>query len=49
MTNQSFAHKLVYDFGYSAGTHMDIWLGLAWHKKPIGYVFIQSISLDFGI
>lgn len=28
-------------------THMDIWLGLAWHKKPIGQIFIQSISLEY--
>jgi hypothetical protein len=26
---------------------MDIWLGLTWHKKPIDYVFIQSISLEY--
>jgi hypothetical protein len=26
---------------------MDIWLGLAWHKKPIGQIFIQSISLEY--
>ena len=26
---------------------MDIWLGLAWRKKPLGYVLIQSISLEY--
>lgn len=30
-------------------THMDIWLGLAWHKKPIGYVFIQKYIIGISV